>query len=64
VALGLGGAYLLAASMSTVLYGVRPADPPTFLAVPAVLGIVALAACVVPARRAAALDPLRVLKGL
>jgi len=63
VVLGLAGAYVLASSMSTVLYGVQPADAATFLAVPAVLTVVALAACVVPARRAASVDPLRVLKG-
>jgi putative ABC transport system permease protein len=50
-------------SLSTVLYGVTPHDLWTFIAVPIVLMTVAVVACIVPARRAITLDPVRVLKG-
>jgi len=50
-------------SLSTVLYGVTPHDTFTFVAVPSVVLLVAVVACVVPARRAMNLDPVRVLKG-
>jgi ABC-type antimicrobial peptide transport system permease subunit len=59
VALTAGGARLLAAS----LYGVRPFDPITLAAVCAVLGVVALLACWVPACRAAATSPSTALRG-
>jgi ABC-type antimicrobial peptide transport system permease subunit len=55
---GIAGALALTRAMSTLLYGVRPTDPATFVAVPALLAIVALAACYVPARRAAKIDPM------
>lgn len=48
--------------MSSLLFGVSPNDPLTFAAVPVVLGIVALAACLVPARRAARISPLQAMK--
>jgi ABC-type lipoprotein release transport system permease subunit len=44
------------------LYGVAPLDPVTFAAVPVVLGLATLAACILPARRAAALDPITALR--
>jgi ABC-type lipoprotein release transport system permease subunit len=47
--------------MGSVLYGVGPRDPVTFLLVPAILAAVALAATDLPARRAARLDPLESL---
>jgi ABC-type antimicrobial peptide transport system permease subunit len=49
--------------ISTFLYGVTPHDPLTFIAVPLALLTVAAVACFVPARRAATLDPLQVLRG-
>jgi putative ABC transport system permease protein len=49
--------------LSTQLYGVTTYDPLTFVVVPLVLLIVGTVACFVPARRAACLDPLRVLRG-
>jgi putative ABC transport system permease protein len=50
-------------SLSTFLYGVTTHDWVTFAAVPLALAIVTAVACVVPARRAARVDPLRALRG-
>jgi len=55
---GLPIAALLARGLESILYGVRPSDPPTFLLVAFLLSTVALTACLIPARRAAAVDPL------
>ena len=63
VALGLAGAMFLTRLLERLLYGVTRLDLPTFAAVPAFLAIVALIACVNPARRAAALDPIETLVG-
>ena len=59
---GLAGAYASTRALRTFLFRVDVADPATFVVVPLVLGAVALAACYIPARRATAADPLRVLK--
>ena len=61
---GMAAAMVLARSMATLLYGVTPHDTITFIAVPLLLLAVTALACFVPARRAARLDPLRVLKGV
>lgn len=61
-AIGLGLARLLTRSMSTLLFGVSPTDPFTFATVAAALIVVALAASFVPARRAARVDPMVVLR--
>jgi predicted permease len=63
VALGLGGAFLLTRLMGSLLYGVGPRDPVTFLVVPSLLAAVALAATDLPARRASRVDPSRALRG-
>jgi len=47
--------------MRTLLFQVQPADPLTFVAMPILLGAVALVACLVPARRALSVDPARSL---
>ena len=60
---GVAAALILTRSISTFLYGVDVHDRVTFVAVPLLLLAVAAVACFVPARRAARLDPLRVLKG-
>jgi len=61
VAIGLGLAYLLTRFLASLLFGVKAGDPWTLAAVAAILGTVALIATFVPARRAAATDPVRAL---
>ena len=61
-AIGVAGALILARLMSSLLYGVRPSDPPTFLAVFLVLVGLALVASYIPARRATAVDPMAALR--
>ena len=62
IAFGLGGALALTRLMSSLLFGVSPTDATTFAAVPALLAAVALAACYLPARRAARVDPTVALR--
>ena len=62
VALGLLGAFALTHTMKSLLFGVTPTDPATFGGVAAVLAAAAFAACYIPARRAAQVDPLRALR--
>jgi putative ABC transport system permease protein len=62
VAIGLGCAALAGSTFSRMLYGVSPFDPVTFIAVPVVLMLAAVLACVAPARRAASIDPIRALR--
>ncbi len=66
VALGLGFGLLvglgLSRAMASILMGVSATDPLTFTVVPLVLGLVALVATAIPARRAARCDPAVVLR--
>ncbi|HUE21627.1 MAG TPA: ABC transporter permease [Bryobacteraceae bacterium] len=59
---GVAGALLLARLMAKMLYGVRPTDPATFGSVAIVLGLAALLATYVPARRASRIDPMAALR--
>jgi ABC-type antimicrobial peptide transport system permease subunit len=59
---GLAGAYALTRVMSNLLFQVTPTDLATFVVVPAVLLLVALVACLIPARRATKVDPLITLR--
>jgi len=62
VACGIVGAVALSHFLTSFLYGVSPFDITTFGAVSALLGVVSLAACFVPAWRAAGVDPMVVLR--
>jgi predicted permease len=57
VAVGLSGAAALARRLDTLMFGVAPLDPATFVAVPALFACIAAIAAAVPARRAARVDP-------
>ena len=58
IVLGVIGAYALTRLITTLLYGVAPADPLTFAGVVAVFLAVAVLASYLPARRAAGVDPI------
>jgi predicted permease len=60
--IGLALALGLTRTLQNLLYGVGAADPATFSAVIGVLAVIALAACYLPARRAARLDPIAILR--
>jgi predicted permease len=62
LAAGLVGAAGLTRFMQRLLFGVTPLDPWSFAGAPAVLLVVAVAACLVPARRASRTDPAEVLR--
>jgi predicted permease len=62
VALGLGGAIALTRQMGSLLFDVSPTDPLILSAAGALLVVVALTACIIPARRAASIDPMRALR--
>jgi predicted lysophospholipase L1 biosynthesis ABC-type transport system permease subunit len=57
IVLGLAGAWASSRLLATVLFGVAPTDPFTFLAVTVILTAAATAACALPALRAARLQP-------
>jgi len=62
VLLGALAARVTAHSLTTLLYGVQATDVATYLGVAAVFVVVALIACVVPARRATAIDPAATIR--
>jgi putative ABC transport system permease protein len=62
VAIGVAASAALVRSLSTLLFGVPPLDPLTFITAPVVLTIVAMVACLVPALRALRADPVAALR--
>ena len=62
VAVGLAGGLALGRTVSSLVFGVTVRDPVTFAVVAVALMGVALAACVIPARRAARVDPMVALR--
>ena len=61
-AIGLGIALFLTRVLTAMLYDVTPSDPGTYLTIVALLGAAAFLACWVPARRAAAVEPVEALR--
>ena len=62
IGIGIAGAVAVTRYLSTLLFGVKPIDTITFIGVAIVLAAVVLVACLVPARRAAKIDPLEALR--
>jgi MacB-like periplasmic core domain/FtsX-like permease family len=62
IALGLVGAAFATRFLAGLLYGIGPGDPLTLGSAAAILGVVALAACYLPARRAMKVDPMPALR--
>jgi ABC-type antimicrobial peptide transport system permease subunit len=60
--IGLPVALALAYALSSLLFGVKVADPVAFLGLPLLLAAVATLACYLPARRAVRLDPIAALR--
>jgi putative ABC transport system permease protein len=59
---GLLAAFIAARALTSLLFGVKPGDAPTFVAVSLLLALLALLACAVPSLRATRVDPLAVLR--
>jgi putative ABC transport system permease protein len=62
IILGVAGGLALARLMGSLLYGVKPWDPLMFGSTAVLLGLVALFACYLPARRASSVDPMVALR--
>ena len=62
LASGLAGAFLLTRLIASQLWGITPTDPTTFVTVSILLVTVAALACLIPARRALAVDPTIALR--
>jgi ABC-type antimicrobial peptide transport system permease subunit len=64
VIIGISGAVAAGRVLRQFLFGVSAIDPLTFVLVPAFLGLVAMAACYIPARRASRIAPLDAMRSL
>jgi len=62
IGIGVAGAVAVTRYLTSLLFGVKPIDTLTFVAVAVVLAAVVFVACLVPARRAAKIDPLEALR--
>jgi ABC-type antimicrobial peptide transport system permease subunit len=62
IGVGVAGALALSRVLASLVFDVQVRDPLTFLAVAAALALVALAACVIPARKASRVDPMVALR--
>ena len=62
IAIGIVGAVAVTRYLTTLLFGVRPVDAITFVGVGLILAAVVFLACLIPARRAAKIDPLEALR--
>jgi ABC-type antimicrobial peptide transport system permease subunit len=62
LASGMAAAGMLSRLLARFLFDVKPLDPLTFIGVPVLLGLVTLLACLIPARRAMAVDPMTALR--
>jgi ABC-type antimicrobial peptide transport system permease subunit len=63
LAIGLTGGVILMRTFQSMLFGVAPADPLTLSVVGAGLFTTAVAACVIPARKAMRVDPVNAVRG-
>jgi ABC-type antimicrobial peptide transport system permease subunit len=64
IAAGVGGALALARFMTTLVFGIPARDPVTFTIVPVLLAMVAIVTALIPARRAARIDPITSLRDI
>ena len=62
IGIGIAGAFAVTRYLTTLLFGVKPIDVVTFAGVALVLAVVVFIACLIPARRAAKIDPLEALR--
>jgi ABC-type antimicrobial peptide transport system permease subunit len=62
IVVGIIGAFALSRFLASLLYGVSASDPATFVSIAALLALVALAACLIPALRAMKIDPVIALR--
>jgi predicted permease len=64
IAIGSAAAFATAKTIASLLFGTEPTDPAVFAAMAVLLGVVALLAGQIPARRASRIDPMAVLRGV
>lgn len=62
VALGIAGAFVLGRVLASLIFSVKPTDPVTFFATAALLALISLLACMIPAYRATRVDPISALR--